>query len=101
MTLAEAKTLKAGESLSVSYKGIRPCTFKNLKGNCAFIEFDNGDGSGRRLHRVLATTLVKGKIAEKGKMAEPASKASPDPKDEAFEALRLLADKLGYELIAK
>lgn len=98
MTLAEAKKLKAGESLSVSYKGIRPCVFKNLKGNCAFIEFDNGDGSGKRLHRVLATTLVKGK-----KTAEPKAKAQPktEPTDATFELLRQLADKLGYELIAK
>lgn len=97
MTLAEAKKLKAGESLSVSYKGIHPCTFKNLKGNCAFIEFDNGDGSGKRLHRVLATTLVKGKTAE------PKAKAQPktEPTDATFELLRQLADKLGYELIAK
>lgn len=57
MKFEEAQKLTAGQNLLVSYKGIRPCKFKNLKGKCAFVEFDNGDGTGVRLHRVLATTL--------------------------------------------
>ncbi len=96
MKLADVKNLKAGDSLFVSYKGTRPCTFKNLRGQCAFVEFDNGDGSGTRLHRVLATTLIKGKTAQP-KTAQPKS----EPTDATFELLRQLADKLGYELIAK
>jgi hypothetical protein len=56
--MQELKALKSGDKLNVSYKGIRPCTFKNLKGKCAFVEFDSGDGTGVRLHRVLATTLL-------------------------------------------
>jgi len=97
MKLADVKGLKAGDSLFVSYKGTRPCVFKNSRGNCAFVEFDSGDGTGVRLHRVLATTLMRG-----DKAAEPKAKVqSAASRDETLEALRLLADKLGYELIAK
>ena len=59
MTKKEIQTLKQGEKLFVSYKGIRPCVFKNLKGPCAFVIFDNGNGKGEALHRVLATTLLR------------------------------------------
>lgn len=98
MKLADVKELKAGDSLFVSYKGTRPCIFKNSRGNVAFVEFDSGDGSGKRLHRVLATTLVKN-----NKTAQPKAKVEPstEPTDATFELLRQLADKLGYELIAK
>lgn len=96
MTLAQAKTLKEGAKIKVSYKGIRPCTFKNIKGNCAFVVFDSGDGTGCRLHRVLATTLV----AEQAKPAV-AKPAKAQEADDTFDLLKRLADRLGYELIAK
>lgn len=100
MRLADVKGLKAGESLFVSYKGIRPCKFKNSRGNVAFVEFDSGDGTGTRLHRVLATTLVA-KAPEKKAAAPKAKKQPAQPVDATFELLRQLADRLGYELIAK
>ena len=92
MTLAQAKALEEGAKIAVSYKGIRPCKFKNLRGNCAFVEFDSGDGTGCRLHRVLATTLLA--------QALPAV-AKPQEADDTFDLLKRLADRLGYELIAK
>ena len=96
MTKAEIQTLKQGEKLFVSYKGIRPCTFKNLKGNCAFVVFDNGNGKGEALHRVLATTLLK-------TAAKPAKSAKSEPactlSDEQL--LRALADRLGFDVIAR
>lgn len=96
MRLADVKNIKAGESLFVSYKGIRPCKFKNSRGNVAFVEFDSGDGTGNRLHRVLATTLM---------LEQPpvflAAPTKAEPVDATFELLRQLADRLGYELIAK
>lgn len=96
MTKAEAKTLTQGEKLFVSYKGIRPCTFKNLKGNCAFVVFDNGNGEGLRLHRVLATTLLRSpKPAQSEKTAEPSKQLTDE------QLLRALADRLGFDIIAR
>lgn len=96
MTKAEIQTLKQGEKLFVSYKGIRPCTFKNLKGKCAFVVFDNGNGKGEALHRVLATTLLK-------TAAKPAKPAKVEPacslSDEQL--LRALADRLGFDVVAR
>ena len=96
MTKAEIQTLKQGEKLFVSYKGIRPCTFKNLKGSCAFVVFDNGNGKGEALHRVLATTLLKA-------AAKPAKPAKVEPacplSDEQL--LRALADRLGFDIVAR
>lgn len=94
MTLAQAKALKEGAKIAVSYKGIRPCKFRNLRGNCAFVEFDSGDGTGCRLHRVLATTLLLAK-------PEPAVAKPLQEADDTFDLLKRLADRLGYELIAK
>lgn len=57
MTKKQLETLEQGQKLYVSYKGVKPCTFKNLKGNMAFIYADL-DGQGERLRRVIATTLL-------------------------------------------
>lgn len=57
MTKSQLTTLKAGQELFVSYKGVKPCTLKNIKGNVAFVWADL-DGQGKRLRRVLATTLL-------------------------------------------
>lgn len=97
MRKEEIKTLKAGDRLFVSYKGIRPCVFKNVKGNCAYIAFDSGDGKGSRLHRVLATTLLRSAKPEP-KQATRVEKL-PSISDEML--LRLLADRLGYEVKKK
>jgi hypothetical protein len=96
MTVKELQGLKEGQKLSVSYKGIRPCTFKNLKGKCAFVVFDNGDGTGVRLHRVLATTLIM------PKKAEPKATPKKDAADLSdLDLLKALADRMGYAIIAK
>lgn len=57
MTKSQIANLKAGQKLYVSYKGIHSCELKNIKGNMAFIYADL-DGQGKRLRRVLATTLL-------------------------------------------
>jgi hypothetical protein len=57
MTKSQIANLKAGQNLYVSYKGIHSCELKNIKGNMAFIYADL-DGQGKRLRRVLATTLL-------------------------------------------
>lgn len=93
MKKEEIKTLKAGDRLFVSYKGIRPCVFKNVKGNCAYVAFDSGDGKGSRLHRVLATTLLRSAKKPEPKKAPKAVEKLPSISDEML--LRLLADRLG------
>ncbi len=77
MTIKEAMSIKPGEKLNVSYKGIRPCVFKNIRGKCAFVEFDSGDGTGVRLHRVLATTLIKPEPKAKKVVKKVAEVATP------------------------
>lgn len=102
MKKSDYEGLKEGQKLFVSYKGIRPCEFKNLRGRMAFIKFDREDGKGFALHRVLASTLLfkaeKEKTAETPKVAPKAEKL-PSISDEML--LRLLADRLGYELRKK
>lgn len=98
MTMNELKGLKEGQKLNVSYKGIRPCVFKNIKGKCAFVVFDNGDGTGTRLHRVLATTLQLPKKVQPTK-TKPTAKIADTLSD--LDLLKALADRMGYALIAK
>ena len=111
MTMTKLNTLKNGDKLYVSYKGIRPCTFKNLKGKCAFIEFDSGDGEGVRLHRVLASTLIAkdDPRAPKPKAKAPSKKSAPKADKAAIpaeieqalrvmQALKSMIEANGYEV---
>lgn len=114
MTMTKLNTLKAGQELFVSYKGIRPCVFKNIKGKCAFIEFDSGDGTGVRLHRVLASTLIAkdDPRAPKPKAKTQTPKKAPAPKADkaaipaeitqalqAMQALKAMIEASGYEVV--
>ena len=102
MTKTQLSTLKAGQELFVSYKGIKSCTLKNIKGNVAFVWADL-DGQGKRLRRVLATTLLledptkkkTTKTAKKAKAEELPTevKAVLDLVNQGIEMLR----KMGYE----
>lgn len=104
MTKSQIANLKPNQELFVSYKGIKPCTLKNIKGSMAFIYTDL-DGQGKRLRRVLATTLLLEDPSKKAvKKAQPKAEKL-DPKVEALlslvnqgvEALR----ELGYEVSYK
>lgn len=112
MTNATLNTLKNGDKLYVSYKGIRPCTFKNTKGKCAFIEFDSGDGTGVRLHRVLASTLIAKDDPRAPKAKTQTPKKAPAPKADkaaipaeitqalqAMQALKTMIEASGYEVV--
>ena len=101
MTKKQLETLEQGQKLYVSYKGVKPCTFKNLKGNMAFIYADL-DGQGERLRRVIATTLLLEdptkavKKATKTKKAEELPtevKAVLDLVNQGLEVLR----QMGYD----
>lgn len=102
MTKSQIANLKAGQELYVSYKGIKPCTLKNIKGNVAFVWADL-DGQGKRLRRVLATTLLledptkkkTTKTVKKAKAEELPTevKAVLDLVNQGIEMLR----KMGYE----
>jgi hypothetical protein len=101
MTKSQLTTLKAEQELFVSYKGIKPCTLKNIKGNVAFVWADL-DGQGKRLRRVLATTLLLEdptkavKKATKTKKAEELPtevKAVLDLVNQGLEVLR----QMGYD----
>ncbi|MBO7715750.1 MAG: hypothetical protein J6S85_19465 [Methanobrevibacter sp.] len=90
-----------------------------MKGKCAFIEFDSGDGTGVRLHRVLASTLIgrddprapkpkatakkatAPKVEPKAKAATPKAEALPKEIAQAFEAMKALKAMIeanGYEV---
>lgn len=101
MTKKQLETLEQGQKLYVSYKGVKPCTFKNLKGNMAFIYADL-DGQGERLRRVIATTLLLEDPAKTVKKATKTKKAEELPTEakavldlvnQGIEMLR----KMGYE----
>jgi hypothetical protein len=101
MTKSQIANLKAGQKLYVSYKGIHSCELKNIKGNMAFIYADL-DGQGKRLRRVLATTLLLEdptktvKKATKTKKAEELPtevKAVLDLVNQGLEVLR----QMGYD----
>ena len=101
MTKKQLETLEQGQKLFVSYKGVKPCTFKNLKGNMAFIYADL-DGQGERLRRVLATTLLLEDPTKTVKKAVKKAKAEELPSEveavlafvnQGIEMLR----KMGYE----
>lgn len=99
MKMVEVAKLKKGDKLFVSYKGIRPCEFVNTHGKCAFIIFDSGDGTGKRLHRVLATTLQKAKKEVKKtevKKIKVAEGLSTSQLSELQKALKTL-EGLGFE----
>lgn len=93
---------KEGDKVLVSWKGIRKGVFKNQNRGCAFVYFDNGDGTGNRLHRVLATT-VKADTAKKEPKKEPekamkkASKAMKKALDTAKKAVKTTEDKFKSE----
>lgn len=67
--------IKAGEKCQVSWKGIKEGIFKNQRNGVCFVEFDNGDGTGTRLHRVLTSTV--------NPMPKPAPKAKAPAKAKA------------------
>jgi hypothetical protein len=101
MTKSQLTILKAGQELFVSYKGIKPCTLKNIKGNVAFVWADL-DGQGKRLRRVLATTLLLEDPAKTVKKATKTKKAEELPTEvkavldlvnQGLEALR----QMGYD----
>jgi hypothetical protein len=96
MTKSQLTTLKAGQELFVSYKGIKPCTLKNIKGNVAFVWADL-DGQGKRLRRVLATTLLLEDPSKKPEKSKTKISAEAEAVlalvNQGIEMLR----KMGYE----
>jgi hypothetical protein len=102
MTKKQLETLEQGQKLYVSYKGVKPCTFKNLKGNMAFIYADL-DGQGVRLRRVIATTLL---LEDPSKAVKKATKTVKKTEELPSEVEAVLAfvnqgiemlRKMGYE----
>lgn len=82
--------LKDGEKCLVSWKGVKDGVFHNQKNGVCFVTFDNGDGTGTRLHRVLTSTvkpMPKAEPAPKAKTPAkakaPAKAKTPAPKAEA------------------
>lgn len=100
MTKKQLETLEQGQKLYVSYKGVKPCTFKNLKGNMAFIYADL-DGQGVRLRRVIATTLLLKDPSDVVKKAtKTAKKAKTDTITPEVEAVLTLVNQ-GIEILRK
>ena len=97
MTKKQLETLKQGQKLYVSYKGIKPCTFKNLKGNMAFIYADL-NGQGVKLRRVIATTLLLEDPTKAVKKATKTKKAEELPSE--VEAVLALVNQ-GIEMLRK
>ena len=98
MTKKQLETLEQGQKLFVSYKGVKPCTFKNLKGNMAFIYADL-DGQGVRLRRVIATTLLL-EDTSKAKATKTAKEAKADTITPEAEAVLTLVNQ-GIEMLRK
>lgn len=100
MKAVEVAKLVEGQKLFISWKGVKPCTFKNAKGGKSFVWFDNGNGEGVKLHYVFSSLLLAeddprvieagfGKPKTTPKKAEPkAKKVAPkaEPKIETPKA---------------
>lgn len=74
--------LKDGEKCLVSWRGVREGVFKNQRNGVCFVTFDNGDGTGTRLHRVLTSTVKPMPKAETPKATAPKARKSDAFKSE-------------------
>ena len=82
--------LKDGEKCLVSWRGVREGVFKNQRNGVCFVTFDNGDGTGTRLHRVLTSTvkpIPKATAPKKRNFEAKAPSAEPKArKSDAFKS---------------
>ena len=86
--------LKDGEKCIVSWKGQKEGVFHNQRNGVCFVTFDNGDGTGTRLHRVLTSTVKpmptpapKAKAPAKAKKAKAETPKAETPKAETAPTL--------------